>query len=349
MTANNETPLVSVIIPTHNRAELLRNTIQTVLAQTVPNIEVIIADDASRDHTEEMVRSFGDPRLRYLRHAVNQGAPAARNTGIRAARAPYLAFLDDDVEVMPRKLERQLELLRRPGNEDVAVVLCGVAHRQAHQVQNLIPQLNGWVYDEIIDHRCNCSETSAFLVNRSRFDPDPQFDESLPSHQDYDFLVTLSQRGRVLTVPEVLVVKPDFEGEKISTPQRRLRGYLHLHEKYAEVFRARPSAHSQHHLLTARGYWKTGDMAECRRELVKALRTQPSNLRAYGQLAAAGLGHCGYRHYQRLTDILERLAKPWTLPRSLLARAGWRRPGYLRHQPVSPVTHPPSPVPNTSE
>ncbi|MFQ6029256.1 MAG: glycosyltransferase family 2 protein [Dehalococcoidia bacterium] len=334
MTPDRELPVVSVIIPTHNRSGLLRKTLQTVLSQTLRNIEVIIADDASSDNTQEMVRSFHDPRLRYYWHEQNQGAPAARNTGIKAARAPFLAFLDDDVEVLPQKLERQLELLQRPGNEDVAVVLCGVAHRQTGQVQNLIPQLNGWVYEELIDHRCNCSETSAFLVNRSCFDEDPRFDESLPSHQDYDFLVGLSRHGRVLTVPEVLVVKPDFEGEKISTPRRRLQGYLRLHEKYAEVFRARPAAHSQHHLLTARGYWKTGDMAECRQELVKAVQAHPANLNAYGYLAAAQLGASGYRNFQRLTDLLGRLAKPWTIPRSLLTLAGWRRPGYLHQKTV---------------
>ena len=87
-------------------------------------------------------------------------------------------------------------------------------------------------------------------------------------------------------------------------------------------------------MLTARGYWKTGDMAECRQELVKALRSHPVNLSAYGYLAAAQLGQAGYRNFQRFTDIAGRLAKPWNLPRSLLTRLGWHRPGYLHHKTV---------------
>ena len=78
-------PLVSVIIPTFNRAELLPRAIQSVLDQTLPDLELIVVDDGSTDDTLQVLQGFSDPRIRYIRHEANKGLAAARNTGIRAA------------------------------------------------------------------------------------------------------------------------------------------------------------------------------------------------------------------------------------------------------------------------
>jgi glycosyltransferase involved in cell wall biosynthesis len=91
-------PLVTVIIPTYNRARLLGRAIDSVLAQIFTDFELIIVDDGSVDNTRQLVLGYADQRIRYLRHERNQGANAARNTGVRAATGKYVAFLDSDDE-----------------------------------------------------------------------------------------------------------------------------------------------------------------------------------------------------------------------------------------------------------
>lgn len=98
-------PTVSVVIPTYNRAHLVGRAIQSVLNQTYQDFEIIVVDDGSTDNTEEVVKSFNDPRIRYIRHDQNRGGSAARNTGIKMARGEYIAFQDSDDEWLPEKLE----------------------------------------------------------------------------------------------------------------------------------------------------------------------------------------------------------------------------------------------------
>ena len=90
--------LVSVVIPTYDRAELLPRAVRSVLAQTYQNMEIIIVDDGSRDNTQEVVKSFSDPRVRYVRHDTNRGVSAARNTGIKNSRGEFIGLLDSDDE-----------------------------------------------------------------------------------------------------------------------------------------------------------------------------------------------------------------------------------------------------------
>ena len=109
MTAGPGTlPTVSVVVPTYNRADRLKDTVASILAQTVPPAEVVIVDDGSTDDTARVCRDFPSP-VRYL-YRENGGSAAARNTGMRAARGEYIAFLDADDVWEPTKLEVQLAL-----------------------------------------------------------------------------------------------------------------------------------------------------------------------------------------------------------------------------------------------
>lgn len=108
---------VSVIIPTYNRAHLLGRAIQSVLAQTYEDFEIIVVDDASTDVTEQVVKSFADDRINYIRHQKNKGGSSARNTGIKAAKGEFIAFLDSDDEWVPKKLEKEINRLQTLSNE----------------------------------------------------------------------------------------------------------------------------------------------------------------------------------------------------------------------------------------
>src|SRR4029453_1391166 len=102
-------PKVSVVIPTHNRADLLDRAVRSALAQTHADLEVLIADDASSDGTGEVVARIGAARGKYFRHDGNRGVAAARNTAITNATGEFIAFLDDDDEWLPEKLRIQLD------------------------------------------------------------------------------------------------------------------------------------------------------------------------------------------------------------------------------------------------
>jgi glycosyltransferase involved in cell wall biosynthesis len=103
------TPDVSVVIPTHNRARLLMQTLSTILGQEGVTFEAIVVDDGSSDDTPTVLARCRDPRLRVLRREAAGGVGAARNVGIHAARGSWVAFVDDDDLWLPSKLARQLE------------------------------------------------------------------------------------------------------------------------------------------------------------------------------------------------------------------------------------------------
>src|SRR5512147_987985 len=98
-------PKVSVVIPTYNGKDHLGDAIQSVLDQTYPNVEIIVVDDVSPEDITPVIASFNDARLRYIRHEKNQGAVAARKTGVRESTGDIIAFLDQDDLFHKQKLE----------------------------------------------------------------------------------------------------------------------------------------------------------------------------------------------------------------------------------------------------
>src|SRR5665811_782462 len=110
------------MIPTYNRAHVVGRSIESALDQTFRDIEVLIVDEGSTDETYNAVKPFFQhPQVRYLRHEKNKGHQAARNTGIKNARGDYIAFLDSDDTWIPKKIELQLDALRKKGKDCVVV------------------------------------------------------------------------------------------------------------------------------------------------------------------------------------------------------------------------------------
>ncbi|MCE7979655.1 MAG: glycosyltransferase family 2 protein [Caldilinea sp. CFX5] len=116
------TPLFSVIIPTYNRAYIVSRSIKSVLSQTLYDLELIVVDDGSTDHTGEIVKQIDDPRLRYV-YQKNQGRSNARNTGVKAALGKYVTFLDSDDEALPDWLQQLSTTFLA---KDVGIACCGI-------------------------------------------------------------------------------------------------------------------------------------------------------------------------------------------------------------------------------
>ena len=241
-------PLVSVVIPTRDRAMLLRRALLSVLGQTYRDLEVIVVDDASNDGTADVVASIDDPRVRYYRHEDRRYASAARNTGIEKARGDYIAFLDDDDEWLPTKLSKQVRLMKDSPPE-VGLVYCWMDHfdGQGRLVSQTHPTLRGYVLDQMLD-RQRLGGCPTLLVRAAAVREIGGFDERLIRGNDGDFIRRICLRYQVDLLPEVLVRVHIGHGTRISDPtEQSLLAEVNALQirlsKFGDQFRHHPRAH----------------------------------------------------------------------------------------------------------
>lgn len=222
--SSSSRPLVSVVIPTYNRARTLGRAIRSVLDQTFKDLELIVVDDGSTDSTACSVQRYQEPRLRYLRHAVNRNGSVARNSGIAASRGEYIAFLDSDDEWLPRKLELQLRRLGEVA-DDWAVCYTGFLRiREGVASQTSRAEQEGYLGKELL-YRHLPAFGSTGLVERSCFERVGRFNESLPCHQDWDMALRLARRYRIAAVPEPLArihISENRSARTVETGRRLL-------------------------------------------------------------------------------------------------------------------------------
>jgi glycosyltransferase involved in cell wall biosynthesis len=210
-------PTVSVVIPVYNRPTAVRRAIDSVLSQTYRHFEMVVVDDASTDGTPVAVQAVSEPRVRLVRHETRLGGSAARNTGIRAGSAPFVAFLDSDDEWLPAKLERQLELFSK-GGDRLGLVYTGTLQVTGSGARReVIPARHHNMARELLTRNV-IGETSVGMVRRTVLDEVGVFDESLPSSQDLDLWLRIANRFETDFVPEALVRTTKLNvGERISS------------------------------------------------------------------------------------------------------------------------------------
>lgn len=200
-----KTATVSVVIPTFRRAGLVRRAIDSVLNQTYKDVEVLVVDDGSPDHTRDVVAGVHDERVRYLRHDRNRGLPAARNTGIKAATGEYIAFLDDDDMWLHEKLEKQV-----PGLRKNCAVLCG------YVVDETYVKVQGKPRVSLEDLKKGNEHSPSCLMARTGVLRERLFDEALPHGEDWDMLIRIAQEFPIGYVPRVLVCVNDGNHQRMT-------------------------------------------------------------------------------------------------------------------------------------
>ncbi len=201
-----ENPLVSAIITTHNRKELLMRAIESVRNQTYPNIEIIVADDGSTDGTREAVEEAAQHGpLIYLHNTDAPGGNRARNIGIRQAEGEYLAFLDDDDEWFPSKTEKQVRYYQ----EHPELALVGCARTDEYDYRVRIRRDPRAIPEGDLSRAVFCTflfSTSCMMIRRDQLLKAGLFDESLQFWQDYELQIRLCQIGAVGVVRENLTL-----------------------------------------------------------------------------------------------------------------------------------------------
>jgi len=218
-------PLVSVVIPVWNRAPVLGRAVASALAQSLPDLELIVVDDGSTDDSVAVAARTGDPRVRVLRHAARSGVSAARNRGLAAARGELVAFLDSDDEWRPPKLERQVAALGA-GPDRAAVVYCGFERHDdatGARLGRSGEAYAGDVYRHLLAG-WHPGTASVFVVARAALREAQGFDERLATAEDYDLWLRLARAGhRFAVVDEALAVKHEGGGAQLTRDPRARR------------------------------------------------------------------------------------------------------------------------------
>ncbi len=278
---------VSVILPVYNGAATIGRALSSVFAQSFTDYEVVVVDDGSTDDTPSVLAGFGD-RIRVVRQ-LKRGVSAARNAGVRASNAEYIAFLDDDDEWMPQKLERSVAVLDQDPN-------CVLAYTGAFRIDlNGMPMPNQESQTEGVDsptmaqmlERPWTVVPSQFMVRRAVLERCGGFDERLTTGEDIYFLLLAREHGYFRYVPESAVRKdtrPLYPTALNREPGCELLVKL-IRERYGasatgfiREFRRMRMKVMKH---MARVLMEQGRPKDARRCLARLIHYQPTSPKAY--------------------------------------------------------------------
>jgi glycosyltransferase involved in cell wall biosynthesis len=207
-------PKVSVIVPTYDRLPMLKEAVDSVLAQDFEDMELIVADDGSTDGTAKEMRRYGG-RVKLLQLPANRGVSTARNKGILHARGKYIAFLDSDDLWVKGKLKIQTAFL----DDNPHYPLCYTDEIWIRRGKRVNPMLkhakySGWIFEKCLP-LCIISPSSA-MMRKTLFSKVGLFDEALPVCEDYDFWLRVSARFPIFFINRKLIIKRGGHPDQLS-------------------------------------------------------------------------------------------------------------------------------------
>ena len=233
--------LVSIIIPTYKRPDRLDRAISSCLNQSYSDIEIIVVDDNNdgddyRRETEQLMAKYTSyARIRYIKHMKNSNGSAARNTGIANSIGEFITFLDDDDEIAPTKIEKQVQALNSLG-DDYGVVCCGVeiiTESTGRILKRVIPGTSAPAHYDFLRIRFGMSTGSNPMFTRRAIEETGLFDVSFIRHQDTEYMIRVLRKYKIHVIPEYLVKKYVF-----GYPNRPdIHKYLAVQEHFFDVFR----------------------------------------------------------------------------------------------------------------
>jgi glycosyltransferase involved in cell wall biosynthesis len=281
-------PKVSAIIPTYNRADLLPRAIESVLGQTLRDLELIVVDDGSTDNTREIVERFAqrDNRIIYL-WRQNSGGPAApRNSGIERATGKYVAFLDHDDEWMPSKLEEQVRLFEASPPE-IGFVACdyliiiGTGGNSISKYRLPAPE-GGSLFRTLLENDFIRTAT-VVMVRKDVFENVGGFDVSLPCGEDTEMWLRIAERYQFASVTNFLAKHYHHRmNTTLRTPRialaESMEAILRTHRSMCERY---PGAYSLRLGQVAASYCAAGELKKGRGYYLQSIRFNASNLKSW--------------------------------------------------------------------
>lgn len=298
-------PLVSVIIPTYKRSEFLLRAIDSVLNQTYKNIEIIVVDDNDgenefRKSTEELITNgYKDKGIVYIKHESNKGLPSARNTGIKAAKGYYIAFLDDDDEWLPEKTEKQLKLFSELSSE-YGVISCGWNIIDSHRNQSKVeyPKVKGDVNKFLA---LNYFSPPSMVMVKSKFLKEVNgFDESFFWRQDIELYYRLSFICLFEFVPEVLVNYYYHSGSMSRNFPKKLLAVKNFINKHGQTLKYHKIPWSEIHERKGDLAAASGNVLEANKAFLVSYFNRPKRIQI---LAKSFLSLFGKENYIKIRKL----------------------------------------------
>jgi len=220
---------ISVIIPTYNRGNLIRNSITSVLNQSYKNLEVIIVDDGSTDNTSSEINKIKDDRVRYIKLPENTGGSNARNIGIKNAVGKFISFQDSDDIFYPEKLEKQLKnIINKNSNLDFCKIRVNFNSSYYYFIPNPNQEksiIKGNMFDELLSNG-NFISTQSIIV-RKKFIEKYYFDSEMPRLQDYDLILRMIPKVKISYTKEALV-DLNIQKDSIQKSKGKLKKAINL-------------------------------------------------------------------------------------------------------------------------
>jgi glycosyltransferase involved in cell wall biosynthesis len=299
-------PWVSIIIPAYNSATFITRAIRSALDQDYPEKEIIVVNDGSTDHTQQVLESFG-PSIRVI-NQTNAGAAVARNTGIEQSRGEFIAFLDSDDQWLPGRLRKCVQpMLDHP---EIGLTFC----HSIRKIPDGHEDIRGQAFDRIriyprliwpSYYQC----TPATTVRRAVLEKTGLFNPALPSREDQDLWIRIEEQTRVVEIPEPLVivhVRAASLSKTLGTDAVETAYFSILEQAFAR----NPNRYEPHRAtIYADAWWHWG--------LIALLRQNPSRAR---QCFGRSLRH---RFSLRVLSLLTGTLLPTKIVQSL--RTKWRQ------------------------
>ncbi len=197
--------LVSCILTTYNRCNFLKRSLDSIINQTYKNVEILIIDDFSSDNTGEIIKNYGDSRIRYIRHSSNKGLAQSRNTGMKNSNGEFIAFLDDDDEWLPDKIKEQLNVFKNSEFKNLGMVMCGIRRINGSNIKEQKEILRGNLQDIMLIDQPLVGNGSCALIKKEIFQKYGGFDSRYKRGIDGYYFSKISRNYQIDFCDQILV------------------------------------------------------------------------------------------------------------------------------------------------
>lgn len=228
--------IVTVIIPTYNRAKYIDRAIMSVLNQTYQNIEIIVVDDndseseSRKEMLKKMKKYSNNKKVKYLLHTKNMNGAAARNTGIKAASGKYITFLDDDDYFLPTRIEKLVKKIKEEKVDCVYSAMVLVENKRIKMLKHAIKKGN--LQLDILKQKSFIGTGSNMLFTASSLKEINGFDESFKRNQDLEVFVRFFEKYTVCPLDEILVLKINDDRSNVLNLERTYECKMHFLKTY---------------------------------------------------------------------------------------------------------------------